>query len=643
VRLSSIKLSGFKSFAEPTTFHLPGQLVGVVGPNGCGKSNIMDAVRWVLGESRASELRGESMQDVIFNGTNTRKPSSRSSVELVFENNDHRAGGQWSQFPEIAVKRVLTRDGNSSYYINNQSVRRRDVQDVFLGTGLGPRAYAIIGQGTIAKIIESKPEELRLFLEEAAGVSKYKERRRETENRLSDTRENLTRVDDIMRELNTNLEKLEKQAEVAQKYNQLQADVTLKQQQLWFLKRAESEAEQAKVKADALQATNALEGRIADLRHIESDLEIIRQAHYNSGDQVNQSQGLLYEASAEVGRLEAEIRFVVEGRQRVEQRLATLKEQTAHWATRKGDALLESETLAVQSLEAEEKDALVAAQVEEQSGQFPELEEALRQAQRTANEQRSTVGQVQQQIQVLAADQRNIEDQSRQLNTRHERLTADRNALSAPDEQRLVNMQSQLATAVEAQSVAEARLHELQDSVPQLDEARRAQQQFVNAESAKHAGLAARMEALKALQDKVKTDGKLKPWLAKHGLDGLAGLWSKIHIEQGWENALEGALRERLGALEVSRLDMVRGFLGATGADTPPAKLAFYSPPQAGLPEAKSQMPRLSDLLRLHDAGQKALLNDWLHGCYTASSFDEALANRSKLQAGEVMLLLCTV
>ena len=180
VRLNSIKLSGFKSFAEPTNFMLPGQLVGVVGPNGCGKSNIMDAVRWVLGESKASELRGESMQDVIFNGTNTRKPASRSSVELVFDNSDHRAGGQWGQFAEIAVKRVLTRDGTSSYYINNQPVRRRDVQDVFLGTGLGPRAYAIIGQGTISRIIESKPEELRLFLEEAAGVSKYKERRRET-------------------------------------------------------------------------------------------------------------------------------------------------------------------------------------------------------------------------------------------------------------------------------------------------------------------------------------------------------------------------------------------------------------------------------------------------------------------------------
>src|SRR6476646_9169972 len=270
VRLTSIKLSGFKSFAEPTNFMLPGQLVGVVGPNGCGKSNIMDAVRWVLGESRASELRGESMQDVIFNGTTSRKPASRSSVELVFDNADHRAGGQWAQFAEIAVKRVLTRDGTSSYYINNQPVRRRDVQDVFLGTGLGPRAYAIIGQGTISRIIESKPEELRLFLEEAAGVSKYKERRRETENRLSDTRENLTRVEDILRELNNNLDKLEKQAEVAKQYNLLQSDATLKQHQLWFLKRAESEGDLSKIKADAEKAVNDLEARVADLRRIEA-------------------------------------------------------------------------------------------------------------------------------------------------------------------------------------------------------------------------------------------------------------------------------------------------------------------------------------------------------------------------------------
>lgn len=633
MRLNSIKLSGFKSFAEPTNFMLPGQLVGVVGPNGCGKSNIMDAVRWVLGESRASELRGESMQDVIFNGTTSRKPASRSSVELVFDNADHRAGGPFREFAEIAVKRVLTRDGTSSYYINNQPVRRRDVQDVFLGTGLGPRAYAIIGQGTISRIIESKPEELRLFLEEAAGVSKYKERRRETENRLSDTRENLTRVEDILRELNANLEKLEKQAEVAQRYNTLQSDVTLKQHQQWFLKRSESEADQAKVKADSEKAINDLESRTADLRRIESELETIRQAHYAAGDQVNQAQGQLYEASAEVGRLEAEIRFVVEGRQRVEQRLAQLKEQTTQWAARKDDALAETETLAAQGVEAEEKAILLAAQVEDQARQLPDLEEALRQAQAKANEQRGGVAQVQQQIQVLAADQRNIEEQSRQLNQRRERLVADRNALAAPDEQRLVNLQGQLATAQEAFETADARLHELQEQVPQLDEDRRVKQQSVNDESAKQADLSARMEALKALQEKVKTDGKLRPWLEKHGLAGLQGLWSRIHIEQGWENALEAALRERMNSLEVSRLDMVRAF----GNDAPPAKLAFYSPPQAAAPEAAGALPRLADLLRLNDAGQKALLADWLHGCFTAPSFEEALAARDKLQPGEVI------
>ncbi|HYD75522.1 chromosome segregation protein SMC [Ramlibacter sp.] len=633
MRLSSIKLSGFKSFAEPTNFMLPGQLVGVVGPNGCGKSNIMDAVRWVLGESRASELRGESMQDVIFNGTTSRKPASRSSVELVFDNADHRAGGQWSQFAEIAVKRVLTRDGTSSYYINNQPVRRRDVQDVFLGTGLGPRAYAIIGQGTISRIIESRPEELRLFLEEAAGVSKYKERRRETENRLSDTRENLTRVEDILRELNANLEKLEAQAEVAQRYNALQAEVALKQQQLWFLRRAESETDQARIKADADKAVNDLESRVADLRHVESELETIRQAHYAAGDQVNQAQGQLYEASAEVGRLEAEIRFVVEGRQRIEQRLLQLKEQTAQWAARKDDAAAELETLAGQSVEAEEKATLLAAQLEEQSMALPEMEEALRQAQARSGEQRAAVSQVQQQIQVLAADQRHIEDQSRQLNQRRERLVADRNTLAAPDEQRLASLQSQLATAQEAAETAGARLQELQEQVPQLDEERRAKQQAVNDETHRQADLSARMEALKALQEKVRTDDKLKPWLARHGLDSLQALWSRIHIEQGWENALEAVLRERLSALEVSRLEMVRAF----AADAPPAKLAFYSPPQAAAPEAAGPLPRLSDLLRLNDAGQKALLAGWLHGCYTAASFEEALAARDRLEPGEVI------
>ena len=511
MRLNQIKLSGFKSFAEPTTFQLPGQRVGVVGPNGCGKSNIMDAVRWVLGESKASELRGESMQDVIFNGSGHRKPAGRASVELVFDNADARAGGQWNTFAEIAVKRVLTRDGTSSYYINNQPVRRRDVQDVFLGTGLGPRAYAIIGQGTISRIIESRPEELRLFLEEAAGVSKYKERRRETENRLKDTRENLTRVDDILRELNANLDKLEKQAEVAQKYRTLQDSGTLKLHQLWFLKHRDAATEEARVGQAVAEATNGLEARLAELRHVEAELETIRQAHYAASDALHQKQGELAEASLDVSRLEERIRYVVDGRQRAQQRMADLQAQNAQWADRRAAAESELEDIAGQIDAAEEQSEMQAAQAEEQSAQLPTVEDAVRSAQGRANEQRGSVTQVQQQIQVLAAESRSLDEQTRQLRTRRERLAGERQSLVVPDAARLDDLQAQSQAADAHFETADARLQDLQEQLPQLDEQRREAAASVARESGRLSDLSARLDALRALQEKVQTEGKLKP------------------------------------------------------------------------------------------------------------------------------------
>ena len=634
MRLNSIKLSGFKSFAEPTHFQLPGQLVGVVGPNGCGKSNIMDAVRWVLGESKASELRGESMQDVIFNGSGNRKPASRASVELVFSNEDARAGGQWNQFAEIAVKRVLTRDGTSSYFINNQPVRRRDVQDVFLGTGLGPRAYAIIGQGTISRIIESKPEELRLFLEEAAGVSKYKERRRETENRLKDTRENLTRVEDILRELNNNLDKLEKQAEVAARYRTLQEQGTTKLHQLWFLKHRDASSEETRIHAEVSEATNALEARMAELRGVEAELEHVRQDHYAASDALHEAQGSLAEANLEVSRLEERIRYVVEGRQRVEQRLAELKAQNEQWATRSDEAQVELEELAGKMAMSEEQAEILAAQAEELAMNVPALEDAVRSATQGANEQRGVAAQVQQQIQLLAADSRNVDDQARQVQQRRERLRTEVQALVAPDQARLQELKQQLAALEEDQAVLEARLGELSESVPALDDARKAAQADSQQQAARLADRSARLEALRALQDKVQTEGKLKPWLAKHGLDSLQGLWTRVHIESGWEGALESALRERLSALEVGRVETVRAFEG----DAPPAKLAFYSPPASGIQNTHHTLPRLSDLLRLGDAGLKALMNDWLEGVYTAANLEQALAGRSQLTHGEVIM-----
>jgi chromosome segregation protein len=634
MRLNTIKLSGFKSFAEPTHFQLPGRLVGVVGPNGCGKSNIIDAVRWVLGESKASELRGESMQDVIFNGSGLRKPASRAAVELVFGNEDARAGGPWNQFAEIAVKRVLTRDGTSSYYINNQPVRRRDVQDVFLGTGLGPRAYAIIGQGTISRIIESKPEELRMFLEEAAGVSKYKERRRETEHRLKDTRDNLTRVDDILRELNSQLEKLESQAEVARRYRDLQERGELKLHQLWFLKHRDAAGEQQRLARAVNEATNALEARVAELRQDEAQLETIRQAHYQAGDDLHAAQGQLGEAALEVSRLEERIRYVVEGRRRIEQRRAELAAQKEQWQRRRDEANGEQLEVAAQIAASDEQRDALAAQVEAQAGRLPDLDASVRGAQAAAGEQRSAVAVVQQQIQVLAEQARHVEEQRRALQQRRERLVAEGVQLAPPEPQRIAGLERESDAASQRLAAAEAALQQLSDSVPRLDQERREQQERVNLEAARHAELNARLDALRALQLRVQTEDKLKPWLARHGLEGLQGLWTRVHIETGWETALESALRERLNALEVGRVETVRAFV----ADAPPAKLVFYTPPQAAISNAHRTLARLSDLLRLGDAGLQALLNDWLEGVYTASSLDAALAARAALTHGEIIM-----
>ena len=635
MRLNSIKLSGFKSFADPTNFLLPGQLVGVVGPNGCGKSNIIDAVRWVLGESRASELRGESMQDVIFNGTTSRKPSSRASVELVFDNASHRAGGQWNQFAEIAVKRVLTRDGTSSYYINNQPVRRRDVQDVFLGTGLGPRAYAIIGQGTISRIIESKPEELRLFLEEAAGVSKYKERRRETENRLGDTRENLTRVEDILRELNANLEKLERQAEVAQRFKDLQSQSALKQHQLWFLKRAEAEVSQTQLQQQTEQASNALEGKTADLRHTESQIETLRQAHYDSGEQVNQAQGQLYQATAEVSRLEAEIRFVVEGRQRAQERLQQIQTQMGQWSAQAVQASEQTQALTLEQSQAQTLLENTQQQRQTLAQQQPAFEKDWRDALKVSQDQAALVTQVQQHIQVLAAEQRGLQDQLSQLEQRQNRLQLDQHALTAPDNSHIDRLETQL---VQAQTAAQQLSHDLQNleaQTPGLEEERKTAQDNSNQQSAKLVELQARQQALTALQEKLRTDERLVPWLAKHGLQTLKPLWSRVHVTPGWEQAFEAALRERLAALEVSKLDTVKSF----ASDVPLAKLSFYSPSVSVSSQKSGSLSPLLDQLKVDDAALKGLLAEWLTGCYTAPNLDTALSLRDKLQPGEQMFI----
>ncbi len=605
--------------------------MGVVGPNGCGKSNIIDAVRWVLGESKASELRGESMQDVIFNGSTNRKPAGRSSVELVFDNSLGKAAGQWSQYAEIAVKRTLTRDGTSTYYINGQPVRRRDIQDIFMGTGLGPRAYAIIGQGMISRIIEARPEELRIFLEEAAGVSRYKERRRETENRIHDTHENLVRVEDILRELNTNLEKLEAQAVVANKFNELQSDQEEKQKLLWLLRKKEAATEQEKVFAEIEKTQLDLEEQTAKLRHVEVELEHMRQAHYAVGDRMHQAQGHLYQTNAEIGSLEAQIKFVIESRSRLQSQLNSLTAQRDQWQRQgqqfQGD--LEEAEILVEELAERSEQALEMAQ--QHNDKLPALEQVWREAQLKTTESRAQIMQLQQQIELESAHQRNASNILATLTSRRERLTQEKNGLAMPDGSHLSNLAMQLEEKKQVLEEASMQLEEAQESLPRLEEERRAAQEQVNKDTAASAQLDARLLALKQLQEKVQTEGKVQPWLEKHELNGLPKLWQKLHIEAGWETALESVLRERTSALEMSNLDWAKAFFN----DAPPAKLALYTPQVvAATAEPAAGLKPLLNLLQLNDAGVRALMQDWLHQVYAAEDVAAAFMDRAKLPQG---------
>ncbi len=647
MRLTSIKLAGFKSFVDPTHFQVPGQLVGVVGPNGCGKSNIIDAVRWVLGESRASELRGESMQDVIFNGSTQRKPGSRASVELVFDNSDGRAGGQWSQYAEIAVKRVLTRDGTSSYFINNLSARRRDIQDIFLGTGLGPRAYAIIGQGMIARIIEARPEELRIFLEEAAGVSKYKERRRETENRLHDTRENLTRVEDILRELSTNLEKLEIQAAVAQQYQSLRAQSDEQQQLLLLLRKTEAQQEQVRQQRELSEIEIEIEAQTAKLRELEAQLDTLRLASHTASDTLQQAQGALYQTNAEVSRLEAEIRFTADAQERVHKQITALSTQREQWLTQAEQASVELETSLETLAIAEEKSACQQDEAALHNEALTGLEVRWRTAQQQQTTQRAEMAQAEQALQLEIVQQRNADQQLQQAQQRQQKLQSELRELPAPEQIKLAEQHQKLADYEATLSACEVQLAQVQQALPAYETREQEAQQQAQIEKAQTHTLAARLAALKQLQDQVQTEGKLQPWLERHQLVATPRLWQRLQFEgagEAWELALEAVLRERLVALEVEDLKAVASLLD----EALPAKLAFAAPAPAPIVAVSNQSraqasasglrPILS-ILRIPDPDLRAVLGDWLGLTFIADSFAQALAQRAQLPEGAVFVV----
>ncbi|MBS0336039.1 MAG: chromosome segregation protein SMC [Proteobacteria bacterium] len=612
MRLTQLKLSGFKSFVDPTSIHVPGQLVGIVGPNGCGKSNVIDAVRWVLGETRASALRGDSMMDVIFNGSVNRKPLARASVELIFDNTLGRATGQWSQYAEISVKRVLQRDGESAYYINNTHVRRRDITDIFLGTGLGPRAYAIVEQGMISRVIEAKPEELRVFLEEAAGISKYKERRRETENRLSDTRDNLSRVTDIRTELGTQIEKLEKQAEVASRYQEFQSDLQLKQQLLWYLRRRDAAAERERHAQEIVRTTNELEGETARLRETESHIESARSAHYTAGDGLNAAQAALYGANTEVARHESELRHVEETRQRLENRHIELRAQLGSWREQRSQLTQALHMWANRQGGAKQKVEDTQRALAAEAEKLPHAEQAFRVAQDRLNEVRSQSMQAESRFQLEQTNLSHSERSVLSLEQRDERLKAEMETLDQPDTQALHDHETRVAELERGIEEAQAETAALQESCSALERERQAAVGRLNEALREHSAAEAQLATLRQIQESVAEDGKLVEWLERHGLSGLPRFWEKLRIEPGWETAVEAVLRERLHAHQMDSGEMLSAF----ATDKPPAKASFYAAALGAERGPQGGHAPLSAKITATDQALAGAIEDWLSGMY---------------------------
>ncbi len=631
MRLSKLKLAGFKTFVDPTTVVTPGNLVGVVGPNGCGKSNIIDAVRWVLGETRASALRGESMQDVIFNGSTTRKPVSRASVELIFDNAEGRAAGQWSRYAEIAIKRVLDRTGESTYYINNVHVRRKDVIDLFLGTGLGPRAYAIIEQGMISRIIEARPEEVRGFLEEAAGVTKYRERRKETEGRLADARDNLARLDDIRAELGERVAHLEVQAEIAARYRSLNADHARTQQLLWLLKRNEALDERERLDVELNALSQQMESESARLQALESEAEMLREAHFAATEATQSAQAEMFAASAEVTRLESELRHLSDARQRLSARLQELERDRLQWQARLQQAQEDGGRWAELLDNAELRVAQAEARHAEVADTLPELDAARRAAEATLSAARRELTQTEQQLRVEEANRHSAQRALDAHAQRRTRLTSDAQHIEGPDELAEARSEAALAVLEESLEAQQAAVADLQQRLPDAQAALRQALEQERTAQRRVTELRARRDALVQLQARSQVQGKLGDWLQRHQLQHARPLWQALDVAPGWEFAVEVVLREKLAALTDELPTAIAAFMD----DAPPESLALADPAvklvsQPELPAITGAQPLL-DKVQVRDARLAALVAQWLHGVWAVDSLTPWLSGRDGL------------
>ncbi len=560
MRLKCIRLAGFKSFVDPTTVNFPSNMAAVVGPNGCGKSNIIDAVRWVMGESSAKNLRGESMTDVIFNGSTSRKPVSQASIELVFDNSDNTLVGEYAAYAEISIRRKVTRDAQNTYYLNGTKCRRRDITDIFLGTGLGPRSYSIIEQGMISKLIEAKPEELRNFIEEAAGISKYKERRRETETRIRRTQENLARLTDLRDELGRQLERLHRQAQAAEKYREYKAEERLLKARLSALRWRELDQKVQQRGAVIGDQEVAFEALVAEQRNADASIERLRDGHHELSERFNQVQGRFYSVAGDIARVEQSIQH---GQQRLRQLQDDLKEAERTRLETESHLGHDRTLLAtlgeeLEQLEPEQEMTLAAA--EEAAAVLEEAELGMHGWQEQWDSFNTRSAEPRRQAEVQQSRLQQLETSLERLAERQRKLADERDQLSAdPQDAAMLELTEQVASSellleelqLSEQDVLE-RLEAVREQLQQLNQSH----QQLQGEQQRLGGRLASLEALQ--QAALEPSAGAGEWLREQGLQQRPRLAEGLRVEAGWELAVETVLGADLQAVLVddfSQLD----------------------------------------------------------------------------------------
>ncbi|MEP1214921.1 MAG: chromosome segregation protein SMC [Marinobacter sp.] len=627
MRLKSIKLSGFKSFVDPTTVPFPSNMTAVVGPNGCGKSNIIDAVRWVMGESSAKYLRGESMSDVIFNGSSARKPVGQASIELVFDNSDGSAPGEFVRFNEISVRRRVSREGQSEYFLNGSKCRRRDITDLFLGTGLGPRSYAIIEQGMISRLIEAKPEELRVYIEEAAGISKYKERRKETESRIRRTQENLERLTDLREELGRQLQHLERQAQAAEKYKAYKQEERQKKAELTVLRWQTLDTDLQTWRSRIRDTELELEKQLSERVSLETSLESLRGNHQERNEHFNRAQARYYEAGADIARIEQSLEHQ---RERSRQTAAELDQAMAN--QRELARELEQDQAKLSGIQEEldmlepEQEALTLKS-EESGEKLQGAEDAMSEWQHTWEDFSARSADARRQAELAQSRIRSLENAIEQLRTRQQRLKDEQELLEGQlDRAELDDMLEQQETLELQREEASERINVVQDDLQEARHQQRDAEQTATDARQRVQSLRASLESQQALLDEQMggQDDTLQAWLNDRGLSNSPRLATQLQIEDGWEFAVEQVIGRFTQGLSVPGLGSVQSAMAAA-----PRGLALVSSEQGGAVGSGGLAGKVTGAGGM--ASVLALVD-------TAESMEEALGRQSTLAQGKSII-----